>query len=359
MEKRTALYDEHVRLGGKMVPFAGYSLPVQYQGGVIAEHMAVRERAGIFDVSHMGEFFLCGSGALITLNHLLTNDFSNMLDGQVRYSPMCNDDGGIIDDLIVYRFHAEKYMLVVNASNREKDFAWMSDHLLPDCELADHSDILCEIALQGPASRAILAQLMDEAQIPAKYYFFSHDVQVAGIPCIVSRTGYTGEMGYELYMLPEHAVAVWHQLLCVGAEMGLCPCGLGARDTLRLEAGMPLYGHEMADDISPLEAGLSWAVKMQKPGFIGKEAIEAKGKPRARAILQVTGKGIAREHQPVFLHGEQIGTTTSGTHLPYLGGAYALALLDSQYATTDQPLEIEVRGRRIAAKIIPQLYKRT
>ena len=359
MEKKTALFDEHVRLGGKMVPFAGYSLPVQYAGGVIAEHMAVRERAGLFDVSHMGEFFLEGEGALGSLNHLLTNDFSNMVDGQVRYSPMCNEAGGIVDDLIVYRFDENTYMIVVNASNREKDFAWMTAHLLDGCVLSDRSDALCEIALQGPASRRILSRLMDESEIPSKYYFFTADANVCGVSCIVSQTGYTGEHGYELYMPPEHAVNIWQQLLSAGADAGLCPCGLGARDTLRLEAGMPLYGHEMLDDISPLEAGLSWAVKLSKPDFIGKGAIEQKGRPRSRVALKITGKGIAREHQAIYLAGNRIGETTSGTHLPFLGGAYALALIDAQHAKTNETLEIDVRGRRVAAVIIPKLYKHT
>lgn len=358
MEKRTPLYDEHVALGGKIVPFAGYSLPVQYPSGVITEHMAVRQQAGLFDVSHMGEVFFEGPDAIANLNHLLTNDFTVMNDGQVRYSPMCNPQGGIVDDLIVYRFHAEKYMLVVNAGNRDKDVAWMKSQLFGDCTLTDRSDELSEIAIQGPASKAIIARLMDDRDIPKKYYYFVADATIQGIPCLISRTGYTGEFGYELYVDNQYAAQLWNLLLDAGKGDGLIPCGLGARDTLRLEAGMPLYGHEMNDEISPLEAGLGWAVKLDKPAFVGKEAIERIGTPRVRAALKVTGKGIARERQAVYAGDRQVGETTSGTHLPYLGGAYAVALVKPEYSAPGTQFEVDVRGRRVAAEVVAQLYKR-
>ncbi len=359
MEKKTPLYDVHVALGGKIVPFAGYLLPVQYPSGVIAEHMAVRGQAGLFDVSHMGEVFYEGPDALANLNALLTNDFSSMVDGQVRYSPMCNEQGGIVDDLIVYRFNQNKYMLVVNASNRDKDVAWMRARRFGDVTLTDKSDELCELALQGPAAKAILARLVPDEQIPKKYYYFTPEADVSGIPCIVSRTGYTGEHGYELYAQAGDAGKLWGIVMDAGKDLGLIPCGLGARDTLRLEASMPLYGHEMADDISPLEAGLAWAVKLDKPEFVGKDAVQAMGTPRTRVGLKVTGKGIVREHQDVFRGGQKIGVTTSGTHLPFLGAAYAMALVDTGSASAGDAVEVDVRGRRVEADVVPlPFYKR-
>ena len=359
MERKTPLYDRHVAAGGKIVPFAGYLLPVQYETGVIKEHMAVRRQAGLFDVSHMGEVILEGPDALSNLNHLLTNDFSNMADYQVRYSPMCNADGGIVDDLIVYRYHETRYMIVVNASNREKDVAHMRENLIGDVVLTDISDDLCELALQGPESKAILSKLCNPETLPAKYYYFADPVMVSGIPCVVSRTGYTGEFGYELYAKADQAEALWDALLEAGRDEGLIPCGLGARDTLRLEASMPLYGHEMDDTVSPLETGLGWAVKSQTHDFIGRDRILEKGAPRARVGLKVTGKGIVREHQDLYFEGKPVGHTTSGTHLPFLNGAFAMALVEADCAREGLALEADVRGRRIACEIVAlPFYKR-
>lgn len=360
MEKKTPLYDAHVALGGKIVPFAGYLLPVQYQTGVITEHMAVRQKAGLFDVSHMGEVMYEGNDALDNLNRLLTNDFTGMVDGQVRYSPMCNEQGGIVDDLIVYRYNQDKYMVVINAANHDKDVEWMRERVSGDCKFTDISDELSEIALQGPASKEIITSLVSEDALPKKYYHFVPEVVVSGIPCLISRTGYTGEFGYEFYTRNEYAEKLWKLLLEVGTRLGLIPCGLGARDTLRLEAGMPLYGHEMTDEISPMETGLAWAVKLSKPGFIGKAAVEKIGSPRSRVGLKLTGKGIAREHQEVLVEGEKIGLTTSGTHLPFLGGAYAMALIKTEHADIGTKVQIDVRGRMIDAEIIPlPFYKRS
>ena len=354
MERKTPLYDLHVELGGKIVPFAGYLLPVQYPSGVIHEHMAVRERAGLFDVSHMGEVLFDGEGALATLNHLMANDLTTMVDGQVRYSPMLNEQGGIVDDLVVCRIHEHRYMVVVNAANREKDVRWMRDHLLAGTVMADVSDDWAQLALQGPKSKEILLKFLPEDALPKKYYHFVTEVEVAGVLCVLSRTGYTGEWGYELYCHPDEATKLFRALLEAGAE----PCGLGARDTLRLEAAMPLYGHEMTDDISPLEAGLAWAVKPEHE-FVGREAMLERGTPRTRVGLKVTGKGIVREGQDVYIGADKIGVTTSGTHLPYLGGAYAMALVDSAHAQAGTAVEADVRGRRVAAEIVPlPFYKR-
>lgn len=353
MEQKTPLYDIHVKYGGRIVPFAGYLLPVQYGTGVIGEHMAVRTGCGIFDVSHMGEITCTGPDSLENFNYLLTNDFTGMYDGQARYSPMCNENGGVVDDLIVYKIRDEHYFIVVNASNKEKDFAWMKEHEFKDAVFTDISSQVGQIALQGPKSHEILKKIADEGQIPKKYYSCNAQGTAAGIACVISKTGYTGEDGYELYMAAAEAPAMWEALMEAGKEEGLIPCGLGARDTLRLEAAMPLYGHEMNDEITPLETGLGFAVKMKKEDFIGKKALEENGEPaRKRVGLKVTGRGIIREQAEVFAGGSRIGVTTSGTHCPYLGYPAAMALVDREYAEPGTAVEAEVRGRRVAAEVV-------
>lgn len=361
MEKKTPLYACHERAGGKIVPFAGYLLPVQYGSGVIAEHMAVRTACGLFDVSHMGEVILKGADALYNLQRLFTNDMSGMETGRVRYSPMCNEQGGVVDDLIAYKLADECYLVVVNAANREKDVAWMRAHLAGDAQLTDISDGVAQLALQGPRARAILARLTEEENIPPKYYSFTVKKDVAGASCLISKTGYTGEDGFELYCANEDAPGLWDALLQAGAADGLIPCGLGARDTLRLEAAMPLYGHEMHDGITPLETGLGVFVKPEKGvPFIGQEAMAERGAPKiARVGLEMTGRGIAREHCGVYLAGERIGETTSGTHCPFLARAVAMALVDIAHSAPNTALEVDVRGRRIEAKVVPlPFYKK-
>ena len=355
--KKTPLYAAHTAAGGKMVEFGGYCLPVQYGTGVIREHMAVRTACGLFDVSHMGEITVEGEGAVAYLNRLLTNDYTVMRDGQARYSPMCLETGGTVDDLIVYKVADERYFVVVNASNKDKDFAWMKAHETPGAAVTDVSERYAQIALQGPKAEAILRRLT--GRLPEKYYTALFDGEVGGIPCILSRTGYTGEDGFEMYLAPEQAEALWNLLLETGRDDGLIPCGLGARDTLRLEASMPLYGHELSETITPVEAGLGVFVKTDKPAFIGREALIANTPPARRRVgLKVTSRGIVREHQEVFLGGEPAGETTSGTHCPFLGGAYAMALLRSDIpeGTT---VEVDVRGRRLEAEVVPlPFYKR-
>jgi aminomethyltransferase len=357
--RRTPLYDNHVGLGGKMVSFAGYMLPVQYSG-VIAEHMAVRTKAGLFDVSHMGEVLFTGRDALMNLQRLLSNDFRGMPDGRVRYTLMCNESGGVVDDLIVYRYGDEKYLLVVNAANREKDVSWMRERLSGDAAMEDISDDTAQIALQGPASDEILRRLAPESGIPGKYYTFIDGVDVGGVKCLVSQTGYTGEKGYELYMAKTGAPKLWDKLLDAGAEFGLVPAGLGARDTLRLEAGMPLYGHEMDDRVTPFEADLAYGVKMEKDDFVGKSALIGHEKPKRKRVgLKITGKGIARGNEPVSVDGAFAGKTTSGTHCPFLGYPVAMALLDERHANLGAAVEVDVRGRMIAAEVVPlPFYKR-
>lgn len=349
MERKTPLYSQHEHLEGKIVPFAGYLLPVQYSGGVIAEHKAVRERAGIFDVSHMGEAILEGPDAVANLEHLLTNRFGDMALGGARYAVMLYEDGGTVDDLIVYRRGEEKFLLVLNASNKDKDVAWIAEHLTGNVRFADISDQVAQIALQGPDSKAVLTTLVPEAQLPGKYYTFTENVTVAGVSCMVSRTGYTGEFGYELYMAPEGAEAVWCALLEAGAQ----PCGLGARDTLRLEAAMPLYGHELSAEIDPITAGLDFVVKLDKEDFIGKAALVEKGTPgKVRVGLKVTGRGIVREHEAVFIGDTRVGETTSGTHCPTLNVGCAMAYIDRHHSEVGTAVEVEVRGRRVAAEIV-------
>lgn len=361
MESKTPLYEKHVAAGGKIVPFAGSLLPVQYPAGVIAEHMAVRTAAGLFDISHMGEVVISGKDALNNLHCLLTNDFTGMYDGRVRYTLMCYDDGGVVDDLVVCRIHENKYLLVVNAANRKKDVEWMKAHLFGEVTLEDISDSVAQIALQGPKAPEILKKLADDDSIPKKYYTFVEKGNVGGISCLVSRTGYTGELGYELYCKPQDAERLWDLLLEAGKEYGLIPCGLGARDTLRLEAAMPLYGHEMDAAVTPFEAGLSFGVKLESHDFIGREALLKKKDPsRVRIGLSMTGRGIARGGEAVFLDGREIGKTTSGTFCPYLKSAVAMALVDSAVCTEPgTTVEIDIRGRRVAAEITAlPFYKR-
>lgn len=360
MELKTPLFAWHESHGGKIVPFAGYLLPVQYETGVIAEHMAVRTAAGLFDISHMGEIFLTGPDALANIQNLMTNDCSGMPDGRVRYTLMCYENGGVVDDLVVCRLGEEKYLLVVNAANRHKDAAWIESHLFGNVKFEDASDRYAQIALQGPKAPEILAKLADSTSIPVKYYTLIENGTVGGISCIVSRTGYTGELGYELYCAPENAETLWNLLLNAGKDEGLIPCGLGARDTLRLEAAMPLYGHEMSETVTPFEANLSFAVKLNKQDFIGKKALEENSVPtRIRVGLKMTGRGIARGGEEIFKNGEKIGATTSGTFCPYLKTAVAMALISPASAEPGTPVEIDIRGRKIAAEIVAlPFYKR-
>ena len=361
MGKKTPLYEKHVALGGKIVEFGGWELPVQYPAGIKAEHMAVRTKCGLFDVSHMGEFKLSGEGAVNYLNKVLTNNFSNMKDGQVKYSPMCNENGGVVDDLLVYKADDNEYLIVVNAANTDKDFEFMSSYTDDSVSLKNVSHDFAQIALQGPYAKDILLNILPENHIPQKYYSAVFGCEITGYNCIVSRTGYTGEDGFEIYTSPEAAPVLWDMLLDLGKDYGLIPCGLGARDTLRLEASMPLYGHEMDDEITPLETGLGFFVKLDKEDdFIGKEALLAKGEPQiARVGLEVTGRGIAREHEEVLSNGEVIGHTTSGTFCPYLDKAVAMALIKKEYANEGTVLTVNVRGREVETKVVPlPFYKR-
>ncbi len=349
MDKKTAFYEKHVAAGGKMVSFAGYSLPVQYKSGILEEHKAVREKAGMFDVSHMGEFFLSGTDALRTVNYILTNDFDSLKEGQVRYSPMCYEDGGTVDDLLVYKMAADEYFIVVNAANKDKDFTWIEEHLVGDVQLTDVSARTAQLALQGPFAEKILAKVAEQGSIPDLYYTFLRDVEIGGITCLISRTGYTGEDGFEIYCSDEDAGCLWDALMDAGEEYGLIPCGLGARDTLRLEAAMPLYGHELTSEITPREAGLGFAVKVDKDAFIGKEALTP-ARLRKRIGLRLIDRGIVREGAKVFAGSAEVGRVTSGTMSPTLGAAIALALVPS--GLEEEGLLVEVRGKKLKAEVV-------
>ncbi|NLA76351.1 MAG: glycine cleavage system aminomethyltransferase GcvT, partial [Clostridiales bacterium] len=351
MDLRTPLYELHEKASGKIVPFAGYLLPVQYPTGIIAEHTAVRTAAGLFDVSHMGEITLEGEDALENIQALLTNDYSDLQIGFVRYSPMCNEQGGVVDDLIVYRKGESLYYIVVNAANHDKDVAWIKSRLFGKVLFTDCSGVTAEIALQGPSAKDILKTLCDESLIPVKYYSFTDNADVDGINCLLSRTGYTGEDGFELYCDSKDAPALWEKLLTAGKDFGLIPCGLGSRDTLRLEAAMPLYGHEMTDDITPLETGLGRFVKLGKSDFCGKSALIEKGEPtRTRVGLEILDRGIARGGEPVFSGEKQVGFITSGTMAPYLKKSIAMAIVDISAAAEGTELTVEIRGKRLRAQ---------
>jgi aminomethyltransferase len=360
--KRTPLYEEHRHAGAKLIDFGGWEMPVQY-AGVIEEHNTVRTKAGLFDVSHMGEIDVKGKDALAYVQYLVTNDVTRLQDGQILYSPMCYPDGGIVDDLLIYRYHDEHFYIVVNASNTEKDFSWMQDNAKDfNVQLENISSQFAQLALQGPFAERILQKLTDENLAEVKYYWFKHGV-VDGINCLISRTGYTGEDGFEIYLAPESAPQLWRKILLEGSSDGVQPIGLGARDTLRFEARLPLYGNELGPDISPLEAGLSFFVKLDKEDFIGKEALKEqkeKGISRKLVGLEMIERGIARSHYPLQKGEEEVGFVTSGSFSPTLNKNIALGLIREDLAQLGDTLDVIIRGKAVKAKIIPTpFYKRS
>ena len=353
MAKKTPLYNEHLEVGGVMVDFAGYELPVRYLTGIIAEHTAVREAAGMFDVSHMGEISVEGAGATEYLERLLTNRFSDMPSGKVRYSLMLYPDGCTVDDVLVYRRAEDKYLVVVNASNRSKDYEWMLANSACGVRIRDVSDTVALIALQGRNA----VKILKGADLPEKYYTFKENVSLFGVKATVSRTGYTGEDGFEIAVDADNASKVWKSVLAAGREYGLIPAGLGARDTLRLEAAMPLYGHELSDKRIASEAGLDFAVKTDKDFFIGKEAFVCNTPEYYRAGAFVAGKGIVREGAPLFDEkGEEVGSVTSGTMSPTLGRAIAMLRLKKGVKGA---VCSEIRGRQVEMTLTSlPFYKR-
>lgn len=358
--KRTPLYDEHVAAGAKLVPFAGYEMPVQYRTGIIAEHQAVRRRAGLFDVSHMGEIEVRGPQALDLVQYVTTNDASKLVVGQAQYSVICREDAGCIDDCIVYRFE-DLIMIVVNASNRDKDRDWIFHHSEKfDVEVADKSDDLALIAIQGPHAQTILAGLTDAGLADIQYYHFATG-SVDGVPAVISRTGYTGEDGFELYINNRDAVHLWRRLLEAGAAEGVIPTGLGARDSLRLEMGYALYGNDIDDRHTPLEAGLGWVVKLDKPDFVGKAAMlqqkEAGVRQRLVGFL-LQDRAFPRHGYEVRFQGQPAGEVTSGTVSPSLERGVGLAYLPTEASKTGTAIEVMVRDKAVAAEVVrPPFYK--
>jgi aminomethyltransferase len=347
MDKQTPLYSSHIRLHAKMVSFAGYLMPIQYTS-IIAEHHAVRNTIGVFDVSHMGEFTFTGKDTLQNLNRILTNDFTSMTIGKARYSPMCHAHGGTVDDLLVYRTGETDYMLVVNASNREKDFEHIKNQLHGDAILADVSDETALIALQGPQAAEIMPRFCKE--LPQANYSFVKTA-MHGHEVILSRTGYTGEDGFEVYCPNAAASEIFDAFIAAGA----LPCGLGARDTLRMEAAMPLYGHELLDSITPLEAGLARFVKLEK-SFTGADALKNPAKRRLIG-LSPEGRNIARAQDMVYAGDTAVGFVTSGTLGPTLGKPVCMALISADADTNG--LTIDIRGKKIPAVASPlPFYKR-
>jgi aminomethyltransferase len=348
---RTPFHDLHVALGARIVPFAGYEMPVQYPQGITVEHKAVRQACGVFDVSHMGEFFVTGPQAVDFVNAVTTNDVAALAVGQVHYSTILNDRGTIEDDCLVYRF-ADKLMMVVNASNAAKDFAHISAQLGRfDAQLVDASADYALLALQGPRAGDVLQPLTDTDLAPIKYYHFTEG-QVAGVPAIIARTGYTGEYGFELYIRNEYGPQLWQALMATGQ---VTPCGLGARDTLRLEMGMALYGNDIDDTVTPLEGGLSWLVKMKKGEFTGRAALEqqkAAGVPRRLVGFTLPERNIARHGYPVFCNGQPSGAVCSGTLSPTLGIPIGTCYLPAGSTAEGTQFEVEIRGKRVPATVV-------
>jgi aminomethyltransferase len=352
--RRTPLYECHVEAGARLVDFADWEMPVQYTS-VIEEHRAVRQRAGLFDVSHMGEFRITGPSAEEFLQRLTPNDVSKLVPGQAHYSGLLTEQGTYIDDLLVYRLAPEEFLLVVNAANIDKDFVWVTSRVGQDeVEIENASEAFALLALQGPRAAAILTGLTTTDLSAIRYYRFERG-EVAGQPAIISRTGYTGEDGFELYLAPDRAAEVWRRLLREGRDVGLLPAGLGARDTLRLEAGMALYGHELDESTTPLEAGLSWVVKLDGADFLGRQALlrqREEGVERRLVGFDVTARGIARQGHGVRVGERLVGTVTSGTWSPTLEKAIGMAYIDANLAALGTAIELEVRRRRLTGKIV-------
>jgi aminomethyltransferase len=358
--KRTPLYDEHVAAGGKMVPFAGWEMPVQYPTGITAEHHAVRRAAGLFDVSHMGEIEVRGARALELVQHVTTNDAARLDVGQAQYSALLRDDGTMLDDLIVYRF-ADHYLLVVNASNRARDFEWI-DAFGPrfGVEVIDRSDAIALLALQGPLAPRILARLTDTDLDAIGYYRFAEG-EVDGRAATISRTGYTGEDGFELYVAAADAAHLWRRLLEAGAADGLVPAGLGARDSLRLEVGYALYGNDMDERRTPLEAGLGWVVKLDKGEFVGRDALLRQKEAGVRTRLagfRLLERGFPRPGYAIRVDGEPAGEVTSGIVSPSLGEGVGLAYLPAAGAKPGTRIEVVIRDRGVPAEVVrPPFYR--
>lgn len=352
---RTPLYDAHLRAGGRMVTFAGYDMPVQYEG-VIAESKAVREACGMFDVSHMARLRFTGEGAFVYLEHVTSNDVSKLADGSGQYSLLPNERGGVVDDIIVYRIHATEFRMVVNAANHEKDVTWLRSHLPSDVVMEDKTSETAMIAVQGPTAVATLAGLSpDGATLQAAGMFGVVETTIAGLVCFCARSGYTGEDGYELICAASDADALWTALV----EAGVKPCGLGSRDVLRVEAGLPLYGHELSDEMSPISAALGWVIGKEK-AFIGSSPIrevQAHGSAQKLVGIRLESKRVAAIGAVVEVDGRAVGAVSSGVYSPALGCGIAFAFIESGVALKT-PCTVEMRGKPESATIVGKRFLR-
>lgn len=354
--KKTALYDKHLSLGAKIVPFAGYEMPVSYSG-IIDEHQTVREHVGIFDVSHMGEFIIKGQGALDLIQRVTSNDASKLADGDAQYSCLPNGKGGIVDDLLVYRLAEEEYMLVVNASNMDKDWDWISSHNTAGVEMKNISDDTSLMAVQGPKTAEALQALTEVDLGAMKYYTFVRGTFAGFDNVIISATGYTGSGGFEIYVANENAAAVWDAIMNAAGSHGIKPIGLGARDTLRLEMGYCLYGNDIDDTTSPLEAGLGWITKLKKAtDFVDKDFLveqKAAGLTKRLVGFEVLDKRPPRQGYPIVnADGEEIGKVTSGTKGPSVGKPIGMGYVQKAYSKKETTIFIDVRGKKIEAKVV-------
>ncbi len=360
--KRTPLYEQHRAMGARLVEFGGWEMPVQYSS-ILEEHEAVRTRAGLFDVSHMGEFKVEGPGALPFLQYLVPNDVSRLAIGQALYTQLCLPDGNTIDDMLIYHLADDHYMLVVNAGNIAKDFAWVEKQSknFKDVHVTNQSDTTSLLALQGPAAQAILQPLTDVDLASIRYYHFTPGM-VDGINCIISRTGYTGEDGFELYCAPVDVLKLWNDLSAAGKPHGLLPAGLGARDTLRLEAGLCLYDHELTEQINPLEARLGWTVKFDKGDFIGRDALlkaKEQGLKRKLVGIELLDRGVPRGGYTIYENDQPIGVLTSGAPGPTVHKNIGIGYVEASHAEAGKTIQIDIRGRRTAAQIVAlPFYKR-
>lgn len=360
--KRTPLFDLYKEYGGKVIDFGGWELPVQFSS-IIEEHEAVRTRAGLFDVSHMGEITVKGPDALAFLQYLMTNDVSKLTDGAAQYTAMCYENGGTVDDLLVYKRADNDYLLVVNAANIAKDFDWMVSHKKGDVEITNISPEVSQLALQGPKAEAILQKLTDTNLSEIGFFKFQEDVELSGMKALVSRTGYTGEDGFEIYCEAEDGPKLWKLILEAGEPEGVLPIGLGARDTLRFEAKLALYGQELTADISPLEAGIGFAVKLNKEeDFLGKVAMKQQkeeGLTRKLVGIEMIDKGIPRHGYEVYKNDVKIGEVTTGTQSPTLKKNLGLALIDANFTELGTEVEVQVRKKRLKAQVVKSpFYKR-
>ncbi len=359
MSKKTAIYDEHIKLGAKIVEFAGFLMPIQYKDGIFSEVKRVRQTVGLFDVSHMGEVVIKGKNALAFINYITINDASQLDEYQVQYSAMCYEDGAIVDDLLVYRL-PDRYLFVVNASNTDKDFEWILKNKAGEVEISNISDSITQLAVQGPVAEKVVQKLTDY-ELSNMEFYWSTETKVSGVDSILSRTGYTGEDGFEMYAKYKGGLKLWNDILNAGEEFDIEPVGLGARDLLRLEMKYCLYGNDINKSTTPLEAGLSWITKLDKENFIGKEALlkqKEEGIKRRLVCFEMVEKGMPRHHYEILKDGKKIGFVTSGNFSPSVNKFIGLGYIDVPFHKSGTDILVDIRGEKKEAVVVkPPFYK--